>query len=454
MLKNKKGFTLVELLAVIVIMGILMLVAIPAISRVIENSRKDTFVDIAKSYANAAKTLWTADTLTCDGISSSAVDDGDYYILINSTDTAKTSLPVLVDQGGKSSWGNRDVNGFVRVHIETIIDDNGTPKRTTTFYVGLSDGTHGVIDNGTMASEDIKRGNIKMNLSSEELKNIELTTEAGWLDCSKTNLGTYACQNVVPPKYISGLCNDENSSSYISTINVNPTNFAADDWTTIAAAAKSGAYVGKYNVGDTKEIDLGDLGVHTVRIANTSTPSECQNSNFSQTACGFVLEFVDIISTHNMNSTATNAGGWAKTEMRNYINSTVYNSIPAALRSSIIDTKVISSQGANEQNSYKTTDKLYLLDTKELVGKSFNHSCNTVKDSERQLDYYKSKGASTTNYQTLLVKTHNGTAKWWWLRSGHTYYNNAFWNVNPDGYWDTAGGATDVGGVSPAFRIA
>ena len=64
---NKKGFTLVELLAVIVIMGILMMVAIPSISRVIENSRKDTFVDIAKSYANAAKTLWTADTLTCEG---------------------------------------------------------------------------------------------------------------------------------------------------------------------------------------------------------------------------------------------------------------------------------------------------------------------------------------------------------------------------------------------------
>ena len=49
-MKNNKGFTLVELLAVIVIMGILMMIAIPSITKTIEKSRKDSFVDIAKSY--------------------------------------------------------------------------------------------------------------------------------------------------------------------------------------------------------------------------------------------------------------------------------------------------------------------------------------------------------------------------------------------------------------------
>ena len=461
---NKKGFTLVELLAVIVIMGILMMVAIPSISRVIENSRKDTFVDIAKSYANAAKTLWTADTLTCEGTVASAVDDGDYYILINTKESARAILPVLVDQGGKSSWGNRDVNGYVRVHVETVTDNNGEPKRTTTFYVSLSDGTHGLIDNGSMTSDNLKKGNVKMDLSSVDKKKIELTLDNGNLNCSKTNLGTYTCTEVTPVKSITGLCVDDSSyAGNNGTVDVNPVSFANDDWATIAAVAKSGNYEGKYNVGDTKEVDLGSLGKHTVRIANTSTPAECSQEGFSQTACGFVLEFADIITTHNMNPKGEykgttyeygwNKDGWPASSMRSYLSTDIYNALPADLQSVIIDTKVVSGHGSSDSANFTSTDKLYLLDAREVYGTSFTRSYNTSKDSERQLDYYSAQGVTISNYSGA-IKQLNGSNSRWWLRAAYSGNNYGFYTVYANGDWNNYGSAYGTYGVSPAFRIA
>ena len=89
---------------------------------------------------------------------------------------------------------------------------------------------------------------------------------------------------------------------------VNPVSFSTDSWETIVNAVKNNN-ISKYKVGDTKTIDMGTYGTHTLRIANTSTPSECSTAGFSQTACGFVLEFADIITTHTMNNPATNVGG-------------------------------------------------------------------------------------------------------------------------------------------------
>ena len=77
--------------------------------------------------------------------------------------------------------------------------------------------------------------------------------------------------------------------------------FATDSWSTIIANVKAGNG-SEYAIGSTKEVNLGTTyGTHTLRIANTSTPSECSTNGFSQTACGFVLEFEDIITKHAMN---------------------------------------------------------------------------------------------------------------------------------------------------------
>lgn len=54
--KNKRGFTLIELLAVIIILGVLLIIAVPAVSRYIENSRRNTYVNSVKSIVSAIST--------------------------------------------------------------------------------------------------------------------------------------------------------------------------------------------------------------------------------------------------------------------------------------------------------------------------------------------------------------------------------------------------------------
>lgn len=50
---NKKGFTLVELLAVLVILAIVALIAVPIILNVIDNAKKSSAVDSAYGYIEA-----------------------------------------------------------------------------------------------------------------------------------------------------------------------------------------------------------------------------------------------------------------------------------------------------------------------------------------------------------------------------------------------------------------
>ena len=229
---------------------------------------------------------------------------------------------------------------------------------------------------------------------------------------------------------------------------VNPVSFSSDSWDTIISAVKKGN-ISKYNVGDTKTIDMGTYGTHTLRIANTSTPSECSRTGFSQTACGFVLEFADIIIEHTMNGTATNAGGWPATTMRTFVNNDIYNAIPDEIKNAIIDTTVVSGHGKSDTENFTSTDKLYLLSTAEVWANG--QSCDTARDNTRQLDYYKNLGTSTSNYSGAIKKSES-SAVLWWLRAAYSIYTNNFLTVNDHGGW-RSDDAYATRGVAPAFRL-
>ena len=53
---NSKGFTMIELLGVIVILSIIMLIAIPSVSSTLERSKKDTYIADARKMAALVQT--------------------------------------------------------------------------------------------------------------------------------------------------------------------------------------------------------------------------------------------------------------------------------------------------------------------------------------------------------------------------------------------------------------
>ena len=233
--------------------------------------------------------------------------------------------------------------------------------------------------------------------------------------------------------------------------------FATDSWEAIIAKVKAGNG-SEYAVGSTKEVDLGTTyGTHTLRVANTSTPSECSGTGFSQTACGFVLEFADIITNNKMNDTNTNAGGWPSTSMRTFVNNDIYNALSDEIKNAIIDTTVVSGFGPDDTANFTSTDKLYLLAPGEVYSDWKTITINgeplydTAKNLTRTLDYYKNLGVTTINSSGAGKK--NGTYdSYWWLRTATAITGSYFYDVSNNGDWSNYD-ANYTGGVAPAFRL-
>ena len=234
-------------------------------------------------------------------------------------------------------------------------------------------------------------------------------------------------------------------------------NFATDSWEAIIAKVKAGNG-SEYAIGSTKEVNLGTTyGTHTLRIANTSTPSECSTTGFSQTACGFVLEFADIITNNKMNDTNTNAGGWPSTSMRTFVNNDIYNALSDEIKNAIIDTTVVSGFGPDDTANFTSTDKLYLLAPGEVYSDWKTITINgeplydTAKNLTRTLDYYKNLGVTTINSSGAGKK--NGTYdSYWWLRTATAITGSYFYDVSNNGDWSNYD-ANYTGGVAPAFRL-
>jgi len=96
-MKNKKGFTLVELLAVIAILAILVIIALPNVMGMFNQAKENSFTTELRQIYKVAQQTWISDSMlstaeqvytrcaTCNGkqLSLSGRGELDYYIKIN-----------------------------------------------------------------------------------------------------------------------------------------------------------------------------------------------------------------------------------------------------------------------------------------------------------------------------------------------------------------------------------
>ena len=371
------------------------------------------------------------------------------FTLTGTNTTSGLTMPYKLGLKYTSTFSDEQIHYYIKemnrpASSKVTVEYTGTINQTVQGNSSYTGYTHGTLKNGNNYTEMVT-GVFPVNTSNQTI--------------------TF---NLILQFPDTGISQDSEKGKEINgkvVVNYEPqplkaTTFASDSWSTIEAVVKDGQ-LDVYPVGSEKEVEIGGTS-YTVRVANNTTPVECNRTDFSQTACGFVVEFVDIVENKDMNSDLadSNVGGWPLGTLRTYANGEFFNKLPSDLQNVIVKTKVVSGHGCDDKNAnredgnWESEDKIYLLSSHEVYEDGTSDkisSYDTAWNNTRQLDYYANLGVTTDNYINA-TKKHNSSNSYWWLRAADSDGNYDFLSVNESGSLDFFGNGA-YSGLAPAFRI-
>ena len=161
--KRKHAFTLIELLAVIIILGVLMIIAVPSVSKYISDSRKNGYVSTAKSIASGVRNL---------------IYSGDLDITDKDTTYYVNGECIKTDNGYRSPYGD-----FEKAYVVvTVSYDNYEYFWTSVDETGV--GVKSLVNVNKLDTD-----NIETDISSSDI-----TTNRGIDDRSKIVVIDSNCQ--------------------------------------------------------------------------------------------------------------------------------------------------------------------------------------------------------------------------------------------------------------------
>lgn len=116
-MKNNKGFTLVETIAVIIILGVVLSIAVPSITNVVKSTNKNRMISDAETFISEVKEYVESDTIG------------------NTPNNNKYKLVNIKSKLSKSPYGKEyKENSYVQIvnnNVYTVCLTDGEYKATT-----------------------------------------------------------------------------------------------------------------------------------------------------------------------------------------------------------------------------------------------------------------------------------------------------------------------------------
>ena len=152
------------------------------------------------------------------------------------------------------------------------------------------------------------------------------------------------------------------------------------------------------------------------------------------------FSFADIFCDKYMNCTDTNNGGWASSDMADFLEKEIFQLFPDELKAVIQAREIVQK---HRSTTYKRESKLWLPSYTEVFGKHERYSACDIGDVQFPL--------FAVRKNRIKVDSDDDTHPWW-LRSPNVGNSTGFWFVSYNGYGYYAN-ASSVIGVCPCFII-
>ena len=401
MRENYKGFTLVELLAIIVILAIIALITTPIILNIIEKSRLNAAKDKAWGTIDAVRIAYaTAQT--------SEQEVGLPY-------TIKYPKTSASDSSTDSSTGGGTGNGYINNAEVKASGENPT------------EGTVTISNNGTITASSLKFGNYYCSTINGKGGKLDATK----MYCSRTadDVAVVSIPSGLDLTVVTsgdGLYKDTTETGRYVYKGANPNNY-------ITLGTDTYRIISVESDGTLKVIKNGSIGSKAFDTSNarySTVSTDYCNSTYGCKVWGSKTTMLDS-NGNNVTTMPREVGGTeynlpdTEATLNTYLNNDWYNSLSSIVQSKIVthmfnvgvtkDKETNLSNTITQEQTYKWKGKVGLMTVSDYVKASTNSACTSVNAY-----YYTSSCYKNSD-------THN------WIFAGPAGKTNS-WTSSPNSY--------------------